>query len=239
MSALALRNYVPQEDETRPTSLTDLLHVPEKDRQATIQELGRRADALIDALCALRRDARKGGVDLESALRDIRREERELSESIRRVAENPRRGVLDAAQLEFLEKALRVDGAVLDAYRECREELETLRRQRLGEYHSEWLEYLSKLREKPDYAALALRVEEFWDWVSGKLWAPEATPTDEGFLLVWDRDEHHLQVEFFQDGSYDWFYRNRDNDGVSSEEGLPFGRWTARFKAAISALRGL
>jgi hypothetical protein len=238
MAALALRKYVSEEDAAQPISLSDLLRGPEKDRQGDLRELERWGARLIEALDDLRRDARKRGVDLESALRDIRREERELSESVRRAAENPRRGVLDAAQLEFLEEALRVDEAVLNAYRACREELDILRRQRLAEYSSEWLAYLSKLKERPDYAALALRVEEFWGWISGKLWAPEATPTDEGFLLVWDRDEHHLQVEFFQDGSYDWFYRNRDSDEVSSEEGLPFGRWTARFKAAISALRG-
>ncbi len=127
---------------------------------------------------------------------------------------------------------------MLNAYHTCREELEGLRTRRLKEYAFEWMAYLSKLKEKPEYAALAPRVEDFWHWASTELWAPEATPTDEGFLLAWDRDEHHLQVELFQNGSYDWFYRNRDDDTVSYEEGLPFGRWTARFKAAISALRG-
>jgi len=238
MTALALRKYVSQEDAALPISLSDLLRGPGQGRQEDMYELKQWGARLVSALEDLRHDARKRGVDLESALRDIRSEERELAESVRREAEDPRRGVLDDVQREFLEEALRVDEAVLDAYRACRADLETLRRQRLEEYASDWLAYLTKLKERPEYAALAPRIEEFWHWISEKLWAPEATPTDDGFLLVWDRDEHHLQVELFQDGSYDWFYRNRDSDTVSYEEGLPFGRWTARFKALISALRG-
>ena len=113
-----------------------------------------------------------------------------------------------------------------------------LRRNRREEYASEWLAHLAKLKETSEYAALAPKVEDFWSWVSSELSAPEANPTDEGFLLVWDRDEHHLQVELFRDGSYDWFYRNRDTDAVSYEEGLPYGHWTPRFKDAISALKG-
>jgi hypothetical protein len=128
--------------------------------------------------------------------------------------------------------------SVLAAYRDWRQELEDLRRKRLEQYVDEWSAYLSKLKEKPDYAALAPRIEEFWHWISKKLWAPEATPTDDGFLLIWDRDEHHLQVELFRDETYDWFYRNRDTDAVSYEEGLTYGRWTPQFQEAISLLRG-
>jgi hypothetical protein len=109
---------------------------------------------------------------------------------------------------------------------------------RLKEYSFEWTAYVSKLKEKPELTAIAPRVEEFWHWISKDLWAPEANPTDDGFLLVWDRDEHHLQVELFREGTYDWFYRNRDTEAVSYEEGLPFGRWTPGFRSAIASLKG-
>jgi hypothetical protein len=242
MSALVFRNHGPQVDAALRGSPADLLAIPEDRRQAKLREFKRLGDALIADLDARRRDARERGRDLESALRDIRREERQQEEFILEV-ERFRSGISNDAHrprsdFEFLEEALRVDQAVLNAYRACRQELETLRRQRLDEYSAEWLAYLQGLKERPEYAALAPRIEEFWLWVSEKLWAPEATPTDDGFLLIWDRDEHHLQVELFHDGSYDWFYRNRDRDTVSYEEGLPYGRWTPRFQEAISALRG-
>jgi hypothetical protein len=117
--------------------------------------------------------------------------------------------------------------------------MEAERAQQLKEYTSEWLAYLSALKDRPGYAELGPRVEEFWQWVSRKLWAPEAMPTDGGFLLIWDRDEHHLQVELFHNGTYDWFHRNRDDDLVSYEEGLPFGRWTMQLQEAISRVKGL
>jgi hypothetical protein len=238
MSVPAFRSPIPLDSAPSLPSLKDLRDTPARDRQATLHELRRRGNLLVAALDELRREARLGGKDLESTLRDLRREERDLAESVRKEIEDPRRGTLDAAQRQFLEEAVRVDQSVLQAYVDCRQELEVLRRRRLDEYASEWVSYLESLKEKPEYAALAPRVEEFWTWISKDLWAPEATPTDDGFLLTWDRDEHHLQVELFRDGTYDWFYRNRDTDVVSYEEGLPYGDWTAPFESVISALKG-
>ena len=40
---------------------------------------------------------------------------------------------------------------------------------------------------------------------------PQAGPTAEGDLLemVWDREEHHFDVDINPDGTFDWFYCNR------------------------------
>jgi hypothetical protein len=220
----------------------DWVAIPPNLRQATLRKFKKLGDELIANLNVRLQDASERGKDLEAILRDIRRQEREQAAFVQEV-ERFRGVISDEAQrsgadLDFLEQALAVDQAVLSAYRSCRRELEDMRRRRLQEYISEWLAYLSRLKEKPEYAALAPKIEEFWQWVSRKLWAPEATPTDEGFLLIWDRDEHHLQVELLRDGSYDWFYRNRDKDTVSYEEGLSYGRWTTRFQEVVSRLRG-
>lgn len=125
-----------------------------------------------DLICDLNvrlQDASERGKDLEAILRDIRRQEREQAAFVQEV--ECFRGVIsdDAHRsgddLSFLEEALAVDQAVLAAYRSCRQELEALRKRRLQEYATQWLAYLSNLKEKPEYTALAPRIEEFWKWV--------------------------------------------------------------------------
>ena len=239
MCALALRDQDPQGEEFRHVSPADLVATPASQRQAKLRKFRKLGEELIADLNVRLQDASERGKDLEVILRGIRRQEREQAAFIQEVecfiSDETHRS---SDELDFLEEALAVDKAVLAAFRSCRQKMEVLRRQRLQEYSSEWMAYLSKLKEKPEYVVLAPRIEELWEWISRKLWAPEATPTDDGFLLIWDRDEHHLQVELFHDGLFDWFYRNRDTDAVSYEEGLAFGRWTTRFQEAISRLRG-
>ena len=50
---------------------------------------------------------------------------------------------------------------------------------------------------------------------------PQASPTpDLGLLMLWDRDRHHLEVEIYEDGTYDWFYRDRETESYLGDEGL-------------------
>lgn len=42
---------------------------------------------------------------------------------------------------------------------------------------------------------------------------------DDGrFYLVWDQGAHYLDIEWYVDGTHDWFYRNRLVDEVQGSE---------------------
>lgn len=51
----------------------------------------------------------------------------------------------------------------------------------------------------------------------GRLVVPGAgrTPSDK-LMLCWDRDQHHMQVEFESDGTGEWFYIDHDRRSVES-----------------------
>lgn len=54
---------------------------------------------------------------------------------------------------------------------------------------------------------------------------PTALPSEDGSMhLAWDRDQHHLDVDLFPDGSFEWFYRNRLTDELDgTDEGRVLG----------------
>lgn len=53
---------------------------------------------------------------------------------------------------------------------------------------------------------------------------PNASPTDEdGVLMSWTRNGHHLEIEVMNDGAYEWFYRHRASnttDGGSETDDI-------------------
>jgi hypothetical protein len=120
--------------------------------------------------------------------------------------------------IAFTEWLLTLTQRVTVALQDSRRTLETLRDIRLAAYAVEWESYLSKLEKTTSVAAEARKV---WSHLKSRLWAPEASPTDDGdFIMVWDRGPHHLQVRIVSRGLYDWFYRNRETNEVQFEEDL-------------------
>ena len=90
-----------------------------------------------------------------------------------------------------------------------------------------WNLYLKSLArpEGPLTSRHAEYAVRFWHSLRSRFSVPlpQAGPTEApGLLLVWDRGRHHLQIEIFEDGSYDWFYRDRRNETYLGEEGLAF-----------------
>ena len=48
---------------------------------------------------------------------------------------------------------------------------------------------------------------------------PQAGPTPDGsFQLVWDRGEHHVEVDVYPEGHLEWFYRNRRTGEVEGAD---------------------
>ena len=52
---------------------------------------------------------------------------------------------------------------------------------------------------------------------------PDCPPPDMGaaerqILCVWDKGEHHLELEVFADGDGEWFYMNRETHAVWEED---------------------
>jgi plasmid stabilization system protein ParE len=113
--------------------------------------------------------------------------------------------------------------------------------ERANDTWDRWNAYLASLAEpegplSPEHAS---HVQRFWRNLRasahGPLQVPQAGPTDgPGFLLVWDRHRHHLEIEIFEDGNYDWFYRDRDSESYQGDEGLEA---SARARELLKHLR--
>jgi hypothetical protein len=177
------------------------------------------------------------GIDFEKAIYELAGQERlirEIDRAVRLQAAGARRAVKVAKKLnmeqEDLDRAREaveegewlcgVNRPVIAEYQKSRRRLEEIRDARLQEFAAEWELYLSQL-DLP----FAEDVRKAWSYLRQRLWAPEAAPTEEGFRMVWDRGPHHLQIEVFPGGRYDWFYRNRDTEGLQSEENLALGSY--------------
>jgi len=60
--------------------------------------------------------------------------------------------------------------------------------------------------------------------VGPKLKPPHAGPLEnDGFAMSWDNGRHHFEIEVSPDGSYGWFYMDRDSDVRQGEEDQPLG----------------
>ncbi|MFY9821107.1 MAG: hypothetical protein WAM82_06980 [Thermoanaerobaculia bacterium] len=67
-----------------------------------------------------------------------------------------------------------------------------------------------------------------WDLLELKLGPslkPPATGVLEngGFAMSWDNGRHHFEIEVTPEGTFDWFYMDRDSDARDGEEDQPMG----------------
>lgn len=79
-----------------------------------------------------------------------------------------------------------------------------------------WDEYLRGLAAPkgsldPFHAARARKLwETLRQRIGPSLPPPYASPLESGsFAMVWDRGDHHFEIELLPDGTYDWFYMDR------------------------------
>jgi hypothetical protein len=100
----------------------------------------------------------------------------------------------------------------------------------VGDHERSWLAFLDALGT-PDGSATPAQadlVRSFWKRLLAEAGDSVAAPTtagrsDEGFVLVWDRSEHHLDVDLLDEGSLEWFYSNRRTELFEGQEGLLTG----------------
>lgn len=81
----------------------------------------------------------------------------------------------------------------------------------------QWDKYLQRIRNEP-YGAAALAL---WKNVSQyNVDIPSAGPYEDEDIIqfYWSQDEHHIDVDIFHDGSFEWFYRNRNTNETDSGE---------------------
>ncbi|HET8797574.1 MAG TPA: hypothetical protein VFO89_07800 [Thermoanaerobaculia bacterium] len=91
-----------------------------------------------------------------------------------------------------------------------------------------WRRYLRSLPMRHlATAAAAQMTERLWMQLTeeiDELSPPNASPADEeGVLMSWTRNGHHLEIEVSRDGAYEWFYRHRasnTNDGGSETDDI-------------------
>lgn len=85
-----------------------------------------------------------------------------------------------------------------------------------------WEKYLARIKKRP-FGKYAI---PFWKNISQyKVGVPVAGPYEpdvllNGMQMVWDVDEHHVDVDILEDGSFEWFYMNRftnENDSGSQK----------------------
>ncbi len=66
---------------------------------------------------------------------------------------------------------------------------------------------------------------------------PHAGPTPEGALqLVWDRGEHHVDVDIHPTGTFEWFYSNRATNAMDGQEDCEPGSFSAELVQAFRYL---
>src|SRR5262245_18097722 len=104
-----------------------------------------------------------------------------------------------------------------------------------------WEAYLRRLgaSEGPFSAERAREVCTLWELLERRFGLPLRPPTagameDDGFAMSWDSGRHHFEIDVAPDGSFRWFYMDRDSDARSGVEDQPLN---AISSALISQLR--
>ena len=91
---------------------------------------------------------------------------------------------------------------------------------------------LSTERAEQEFRALWKALDK---QVGPTLKPPHAGPLeDDGFAMSWDSGRHHFEIEVAPDGTYGWFYMDRDSDSRYRGEDQPLGSVSPRM---ISQLR--
>jgi hypothetical protein len=79
-----------------------------------------------------------------------------------------------------------------------------------------WLAHLDGIKEPNGSLAREL-------WATLEAFTFPAIPQagslpDGGFELVWDREEHHLEIDVLSDRTVEWFYRNRRTEDLAGAD---------------------
>ena len=85
-----------------------------------------------------------------------------------------------------------------------------------------WRAYLDSLGkpEGPISSSQLRVIKDFLASLPPFTLLPSASPTDEGgFMMVWDRDKHHMEIEVLEDRTVEWFYWNRLDDSYDGGRG--------------------
>ena len=83
---------------------------------------------------------------------------------------------------------------------------------------TEWREHLVLLKEDGTLSKEVLRTVERITRVLVPSLGPPRAGGLSGYTLVRDRGDHHLSIEVRDDGSLEWFYRNRETGYVSGSD---------------------
>ncbi len=93
-----------------------------------------------------------------------------------------------------------------------------------------WEGYLRRLAKPvgPLSTERAEQIRALWAALDKKvgptLRPPHAGPLEgDGFAMSWDNGRHHFEIEVAPDGTYGWFYMDRDSDSRHGEEDQPLG----------------
>ena len=93
-----------------------------------------------------------------------------------------------------------------------------------------WESYLRRLAKPlgPLSTERAEQIRTLWKaldkQVGPTLRPPHAGPLeDDGFAMSWDNGRHHFEIEVTPDGTYGWFYMDRDSDSRHGGEDQPLG----------------
>ncbi|HKH44800.1 MAG TPA: hypothetical protein VKM72_09065 [Thermoanaerobaculia bacterium] len=122
-----------------------------------------------------------------------------------------------------------------------------------------WESFLRSLAapQGPLSPVRATQVLELWQSLErswGEIPPPHAAATEAGgFSMTWDRGRHHFEIEVLTDGTYDWFYMDRDSQDRAGAEAVPLNScgpemsaylrktleetWRSQRKGSSSALR--
>ena len=104
------------------------------------------------------------------------------------------------------------------------------------------LEHAAYLRDAVDQSVIAQETAQLaiWAWLDcceatgGLLPIPSACSGPDGRIqYVWDRGEHHLELDFSPSESPSFFYRNRQTGELWGEDYEP-GEMTGRVMAALT-----
>jgi hypothetical protein len=103
-----------------------------------------------------------------------------------------------------------------------------------------WTDYIRSLSERQVITPLvSSTVDKLWATLRQsvpKIYPPDASPTDDGTLLMsWIREEHHLEIEVMASGAYIWFYRNHKLNKDYIGEGSPAGDLSTELLTSIGA----
>lgn len=88
--------------------------------------------------------------------------------------------------------------------------------------YTEWNDYLNNIVDQDATTIIKALWEQAVEIVKPKtLMAPSAAPLEDGhyiYILAWDNEEHHVEIEITNNGGLDWFYRNRKTDELAGSE---------------------